>query len=478
MSTSAWDLAGGLVPEILGSPGGVLEVADSWRQAGGRVGGAAGLVGQAAAGTPSWQGEAASAFQESTGGLETDLGSLQTTYQGGAGVLESYAGVLRAAQDAAATLRAQASSLLLDALGDPVKALATMAALTTIAKAAATIQTEVTHAAGTAAAALSTSGISSASSPSPDGGNSSTSYTPPPTTPLRKEEFERIQKELGYAEHERGNTSQGYVGDCSFLATLQAYSLTYDGKRFLIDHMYYHATKKAFIVTLFDKGKPVEVEVRDYYTYGNGHKNADHTAVPDRFSIYERAYGIYFGDSALHAVSAEEAMKHITGQDAEVLRTFNDGFFDFIWGEAGEDHKYNSDQWEQMQKALEEGRPVVGGTAGGDFNGGKWAEVDATTDTDDNGRIDETDKQGKYRIVGEEEGEPGKNTEGHAYTVVSIDDEYVTLKNPWGKNAYTNGSLEEGGLIRIKRSDYEKYFTRTTIGEKPPKHPKYRHWWS
>ena len=36
----------------------------------------------------------------------------------------------------------------------------------------------------------------------------------------------------------------------------------------------------------------------------------------------------------------------------------------------------------------------------------------------------------------------------------------------------------EYGPVRTKSSDRGKYSSRTAIGEKPPKHPKHRHWWS
>ena len=470
MSTSAWDLAGGLVPEILGSPGGVLEVADSWRQAGGRVGGAAGLVGQAGAGTPSWQGEAASAFQESTGGLETDLGSLQTTYQGGAGVLESYAGVLRAAQDAAATLRAEASSLLLDALGDPVKALAAMAALTTIAKAAATIQTEVTHAASTAAAALSTSGISSAS---PVGNSSAKKYLSTHTKPLTNDDIERIKRELTGNAGWR-HPEQGEIGDCYLLAVLEAYARTDEGRKMLRDNVRWDESKKAFIVTFYKDGEKKEIEIRHYYDSGN-------RGWPGLINIYEYAYAQLVGESDFPNGYTGKALESISGKSVRYITTKGGGS-SWPWEE---DHQYTDDQWEEIKQAIKDGKPVVGNTYGGDFGDHEDAVVEATTDTNDDGKVNDKDKvdtnqdgvvddkdtQPKYKIAGGVNNK-GK-TEGHAYTIVAIDDKYVTLRNPWGSNGKVDSDKQlpgvdedvYDGLIRISREDYEKYFSRTYIGE-------------
>lgn len=435
MSTSAWDLAGGLVPEILGSPGGVLEVADSWRQAGGRVGGAAGLVGQAATGTPSWQGEAASAFQESTGGLETDLESLQTTYQGGAGVLESYASVLRAAQDAAATLRAQASSLLLDALGDPVKALAAMAALTTIAKAAATIQTEVTHAAGTAAAALSTSGISSAS---PVGNSSAGGSLHIIKKPLTSEDIERIKRELTGNAGWR-HPEQGKIGDCYLLAVLEAYARTDEGLKILRDNVRWDESKKAFIVTLYKDGEKKEIEVNDYYTEGNG------SGTPDLFNVYERAYGKLIGNDDLPDGHSEDAMQDLSGKKAKNLNTFGgSGFLGWPWWD---DDKYTDGQWKQIEEAVDSHQPVTASSDGG-------KTITARVDTNGDGNVDDTDAEGRYQIV-----------DGHTYAVIDIDDQYVTLYNPWGENKDSSGDRIHGGKIRITRNDYQTYFNETHIGQ-------------
>ncbi len=435
MSTSAWDLAGGLVPEILGSPGGVLEVADSWRQAGGRVGGAAGLVGQATAGTPSWQGESASAFQESTGGLKTDLESLQTTYQGGAGVLDSYASVLRAAQDAAATLRAQASNLLLDALGDPVKALAAMAALTTIAKAAATIQTEVTHAANTAAAALSTSGISSASSS--DAKCSAEKHTCA-RAPLKKSDIARIRAQINGTQELPG-VDQGQIGDCYFMAALAAYAWTDAGRKMLRDNVRWDESKKAFIVTFYKDGEKKEIEVNDYYTEGNG------SGTPDLFNVYERAYGKLIGNDDLPDGYSKDAMQDLSGRKVRNLNTFGgSGFLGWPWWD---DDKYTDGQWKQIEEAVDSHQPVTASSDGG-------KTITARVDTNGDGNVDGTDAEGKYQIV-----------DGHEYAVIDIDDQYVTLYNPWGGNDDSSGDRINGGKIRITRNDYQTYFNETHIGQ-------------
>ena len=85
--------------------------------------------------------------------------------------------------------------------------------------------------------------------------------------------------------------------------------------------------------------------------------------------------------------------------------------------------------------------------------------VDA--DTNNDGAFDAgsgpgaEDQGGGYQIVG-----------NHVYTVESIDDEYVTLINPWGRNNLDAGNnhVGSGGRIRITREEYATYFPSTDVG--------------
>ncbi|SHE24997.1 hypothetical protein [Actinomyces glycerinitolerans] len=133
---------------------------------------------------------------------------------------------------------------------------------------------------------------------------------------------------------------------------------------------------------------------------------------------------------------------------------------------------------------------MVASTGSGNFDGGD--KVKALADTDDDGVIlsededegvtvgegkqswkpdvepgAEPDEEGQYRIVGGDYEGQGQRS-AHAYTVVAIDGDTVTLYNPWGRNDTAEGYDRpqndiEGGYIRIPRADYEKYFGKTTI---------------
>ena len=182
-------------------------------------------------------------------------------------------------------------------------------------------------------------------------------------------------------------------------------------------------------------------------------------------SIYERAYGKHFGfeDLADGGWPEEDAMEVSTGADAHHVDTWGSepGWFGLTY--PIEDHKYDQGEWNTVKSAVDSGQVVVASTTGGDFNNGN--KVTAATDTNGDGKIDTTgtggngaqsDKEQELTISG-----------NHSYTVEAIDDNYVTLRNPWGNNKHPDGAAEPGGLIRITREDYEKYFARTDISPIP-----------
>lgn len=66
------------------------------------------------------------------------------------------------------------------------------------------------------------------------------------------------------------------------------------------------------------------------------------------------------------------------------------------------------------------------------------------------------DEQGTYQLVAP-----------HSYTVVAVDDEYVTLRNPHGFNLVGNSTTYSGSVIAITREEHERNFHRTDIGQTP-----------
>ena len=218
---------------------------------------------------------------------------------------------------------------------------------------------------------------------------------------------------------------------------------------------------KTQVTVAYEDGKPVYVDVDDYYSDGTKDKQGR----PTLMSIYERAYGKHFGfqDLTDGGWPEDAAMEVSTGTDAHHVDTWGSepGWFGLTY--PIEDHKYDQSEWNTVKSAVDSGQVVVASTTGGDFNNGN--KVTAATDTNGDGKIDTTgtggngaqsDKEQELTISG-----------NHSYTVEAIDDNYVTLRNPWGNNKHPDGAAEPGGLIRITREDYEKYFARTDISPIP-----------
>ena len=74
-------------------------------------------------------------------------------------------------------------------------------------------------------------------------------------------------------------------------SALQAYSQTAEGRQYLRDHVTRDDDEQAFIATLYNKGKPMYVDVSDTYDHGNQRET-------NIINIYERAYDIHYGYKA------------------------------------------------------------------------------------------------------------------------------------------------------------------------------------
>lgn len=409
-----------------------------------------------------------------TRALDTDVDTLGT----GARALDLYAQALDAATATAENLRRRAAHALTTAHTDPTAAAATATA-TEITTAWNTLRTTITTAATRTAALLTTTNTNdTAGTAGPQAGSGKKDKEPPATdekTPLSNSDINRPGGLKDQADGEADwdpDANQGKIGDCYLLATLQAYSQTEEGRQYLRNHVTWDEDRQAFTVTFPDSDEPVYVS--DYYT--NGAK--DSAGKPTIMSIYERAYGIHYGDKTLNnGGDPRAAMENITSEDTRSVNAFG-----FKWGFIPQQqHQYTDDEWDDIQRSVEDGKPVVASTNGGDFSDGDT--VQAATDTNADGKIDTDnktsdgrppDQEGTHRIVGGDYHHNSKDS-SHSYTVVAIDDDYVTLRNPWGRNDTTDdynrpltiGYDNDHGLIRITRADYEKYVNRTDIGETP-----------
>ena len=121
-----------------------------------------------------------------------------------------------------------------------------------------------------------------------------------------------------------------------------------------------------------------------------------------------------------------------------------------------DDDAYSDSEWQQIEQAIHDDRPVVASS----IEGGIISDDSVDADTNNDGVFDAgsgpgaEDQGGSYQIVG-----------NHVYTVESIDDEYVTLINPWGNNPdASDNHVGSGGRIRITREEYATYFPSTDVG--------------
>ena len=450
-------LAAVIATRVPGSPGGVRSLAASWRRSGDRIGEGASLMSSAASSAPSWQGASAQAFSAAASSLSGELSGRAGDLGRGAGVMDAYAGVLERAHGMAAELQAQAARLLVTSIASPATAPACQVAATVITTTFNTLLSTIDLAATTTATSLA----ATASTGPRSGKNSEPPADKGSTPQLSEADKRRLRDQADGKGDWDPDANQRGIGDCYLLATLQGYSRTEDGQQFLRDQVRWDEKKNCFVVTLYDNGKPVYVDVDDYYSDGT----KDDRGRPTLMSIYERAYGKHFGfeDLADGGWPEEDAMEVSTGTDAHHVDTWGSepGWFGLTY--PIEDHKYDQGEWNTVKSAVDSGQVVVASTTGGDFNNGN--KVTAVTDTNGDGKIDTTstggngaqsDKEQELTISG-----------NHSYTVEAIDDNYVTLRNPWGNNKHPDGAAEPGGLIRITREDYEKYFARTDISPIP-----------
>ncbi|WP_158247592.1 C2 family cysteine protease [Actinomyces qiguomingii] len=484
-TAAAMGVGGMLVGQVPGDPAAVRAVAEDWKTTARGLWDAADLVDYARGATPSFQGAAADAFRRGARELTRTLEQDAERLEAGAVPLEAYAQVLDSAIAAADELREFAGRTVLAALGTPAAGIVAAAVVPAVAQAWAGILAEVNLAAIRSAAALSLglgAGVPvKGAGPLAQGGKGKTDDDDDKTKDKAKltyAEIERIKQQLDGGE-EWDDVSQGELGDCYLMATLQAYSWTDEGKQVLRENVRWDESKQAFIVALYDDGEKVEVEVTDVYTYGNGNT--------DLIAVYERAYGKHFGDEAVRdGGHPDDVISAISGNDSETVRTIG-----WTWNLfPQQQHGYTNEEWNAIEEAVEDEKPVIATTGGGNFDDGD--QVTALADTNDDGVIRsededegvtvgegkrawrpdvvpgaEPDEEGQYRIVGGDYDGQGERS-AHAYTVVAIDDETVTLYNPWGTNHTVEdysappGDLRDG-YIRISRADYEKYFDVTTI---------------
>lgn len=262
--------------------------------------------------------------------------------------------------------------------------------------------------------------------------------------PLTEADVRRIMKDLESLDMSK--VDQGEIGDCYMLATLAGVLNSPEGRAFVRKQIEPHYGRNGkidgFFVTLYDRhfltGEVTtrKVLVRDVYTHGVGerHVMGKHvTYVPSIGSLYETAYGqIHPGGTRLSYIQRgikggfhADAYEAITGLSSVSVASENVGDM--------ENREYAPLSKQEIINAVNNGQAV-------------------TTQT---------------QLSGELKPHDGKQiSTAHVYTVISADEENLTLRNPWGHNNET-GEPKDGVFI-ISWDEYADRFVTTSWGEPLP----------
>ncbi|OLO51815.1 hypothetical protein BKH30_07870, partial [Actinomyces oris] len=274
--------------------------------------------------------------------------------------------------------QAQAARLLVTSIASPATAPACQVAATVITTTFNTLLSTIDLAATTTATSLA----ATAGNDSQSGKNGEPPADKGSTPQLSEADKRRLREQADGKGDWDPDANQTLIGDCYLVATLQGYSRTEEGRQKLRDQVRWDEKKNCFVVTLYDNGKPVYVDVDDYYSDGT----KDNRGRPTLMSIYERAYGKHFGFQDLtDGGRAVDTIPQITHSKSYSVDTWGSepGWFGLTF--PMEDHKYDQSEWNSIKSAVDSGKVVVGATTG-DFS--KGDKVKAVTDTNGDGKID------------------------------------------------------------------------------------------
>lgn len=230
--------------------------------------------------------------------------------------------------------------------------------------------------------------------------------------------------------------TQGNIGDCHLLSSLEAYDRTIEGRQYLASliepHHNANGTVDGFLVRFpgLNDGNPILV--KEVLTHGNKTRNGG----IDVASIFEMAYvKAHRGGTKLSVPSAGasgrlavQTMREISGQASSFHH-------DFLWG------KKTAQQ--AAIDAVRDGNPVVAETL-----------PDMMT-PNNNITVNIDGQETTIKLVPR-----------HVYTVIGADENTVTLANPWGKNNRPDAP-SVGPVFTMQWKDFHKQFGDVTVGATP-----------
>ena len=221
------------------------------------------------------------------------------------------------------------------------------------------------------------------------------------------------------------------IGDCWLMSTIMSIMNTDEGDALIRKNVQWDPDRAGYTVTLYDKGKPVEVFVDLIYANGAGATQYDQGS-QSIASVYEAAIAQHFGYDILTGDWPSSAMEMIVNEcPLEERLVGGDAAYGLV-------HDYAD--------GISKGTIIVAGStlaASGEHVHVSYSE---------NGSLND----GEVRLVG-----------NHAYTVVGVgSDGRVGIMNPWGTGQQTvlGQAYDPGGVMWISKGDFVKYFTTATVG--------------
>ncbi|WP_448630533.1 C2 family cysteine protease [Cellulomonas soli] len=408
--------------EIPGSAAGLREIAGTLSARAGAV--RAGRDDVLAARRCEWTGTAADAFRAWTDARASELDDLDATLRRGAAVLFQHADVLEECEARAATARTR---------WDDARHRLQRLDATALVDA---LQAGRDHRSALADAQRSADAAADALADLTGGDRADDGWWDPFGWGDDDDESEPTRKVdeslLDDASFDDALVQQGGMGDCYLLATLMGVMRTDGGDDLLRRNVRWDEGRKAYAVTLYVNGEPVEYYVDKVFDDGasdfeDGWWFFD-GSTPNVASLYEAALAQHLGYADLSdgGVPAE-AIELITGVPGVEYQGTSQGY---------------TAVWDEITTAVGAGDPVVASTrenwSGDD---GDWT-VEATR----------RDADGSTRTVQVE------LPDNHAYSVVEVEpDGSAWVRNPWGPNH------PDGGEFLLSAEDFADIFYRVSV---------------
>lgn len=252
----------------------------------------------------------------------------------------------------------------------------------------------------------------------------------------------------GFAGLRPTDMTQGYIGDCYYLAALMALSNTPDGRRTLQEAIQPRYDSRGnivgFLVTVYDDPLHPTARAQRTVFVDSVYKVGANRTAPNMFSIFESAYGQLHpegtrpGPAGIYGGLIDEALRDAGDMPNTVIERSKG-----IWG-LGEG--YSPTKQAQIAAALESQKPVTASTT----------MVPAEHFPHD----------GSALVV--DVNQPGLPPVRlhylHAYMVEAADENGVTLINPHGANHEENLAARHARL-KLSWEDFGHYFGSVAIGE-------------